>query len=74
MGKGILHNLVFTESPFKTISGDVTAFHRITGRNKATNEKLKVVFVLNVTFFTFSGGFHQHNFIGQFYIFCDVPS
>ena len=28
-GGGVLHNLVFTEFPFKTVSGDVTAFHRI---------------------------------------------
>ena len=27
--EGVLHNLVFTEFPFKTVSGEVTAFHRI---------------------------------------------
>ena len=29
MGEGVLYNAVFTEFPFKTVSGDVTAFHRI---------------------------------------------
>ena len=29
MGEGVLYNFVFTEFPFKTVSGDVTAFHRI---------------------------------------------
>ena len=29
MREGVLYNLVFTEFPFKTVSGDVTACHRI---------------------------------------------
>ena len=31
MGKGVLYiyNIIFTELPLKTVSGDVTAFHRI---------------------------------------------
>ena len=29
MGEGVLYNFIFTELPFKTVSGDVTAFHRI---------------------------------------------
>ena len=29
MGEGLLYNFIFTELPFKAISGDVTAFHRI---------------------------------------------
>ena len=29
MGEGVLYNILFTEFPFKTVSGDVTAFHRI---------------------------------------------
>ena len=28
-GGGVLHNFVFTQFLFKTVSGDVTAFHRI---------------------------------------------
>ena len=28
-GGGVLHDFIFTEFPFKTVSGDVTAFHRI---------------------------------------------
>ena len=28
-GEGVLYNIVFTELPFKAVSGDVTAFHRI---------------------------------------------
>ena len=28
-GEGVLYNFVFTELQFKTVSGDVTAFHRI---------------------------------------------
>ena len=27
--EGVLYNFVFTEFPFKTVSGDVTAYHRI---------------------------------------------
>ena len=30
MGEGVLYNFIFTEFPCKTVSGDVTAFHRIT--------------------------------------------
>ena len=29
MGEGVLYNFVFTEFPFQTVSGDITAFHRI---------------------------------------------
>ena len=29
MGEGVSYNFVFTELPFKTVSGDVTAFQRI---------------------------------------------
>ena len=29
MGEGVLYNFVFTEFPFKTVSDDVTAFHKI---------------------------------------------
>ena len=29
MGEGDLHNIVFTDQPFKRVSSDVTAFHRI---------------------------------------------
>ena len=28
-GDGVLYNFVFNEFPFKTVSGDVTAFHRV---------------------------------------------
>ena len=28
-GEGVLYNFVFTEFPFKTVSCDITAFHRI---------------------------------------------
>ena len=28
-GEGVLYNFVFTEFQFKTVSGDVTAFHKI---------------------------------------------
>ena len=28
-GGGVLYNFIFTDFPFKTVSGDVTAFHRI---------------------------------------------
>ena len=28
-GEGVLYNFVFTQLPFKTVSGDVTAFHRL---------------------------------------------
>ena len=31
MGEGILYNFIFTKFPFKTVSGDVTAFRRING-------------------------------------------
>ena len=31
MGEGVLYNIVFTELSFKTVSGDVASFHRITG-------------------------------------------
>ena len=27
--EGVLYNFIFTEFPFKTVSGDVTAYHRI---------------------------------------------
>ena len=29
MKYGVLYNIVFTKSPLKSVSGDVTAFHRI---------------------------------------------
>ena len=35
-GEGVLYNSVFTEFPFKTVSGDVTALHRIPSQNKRT--------------------------------------
>ena len=36
-GGGVLYNFVFTEVPFKTVSGDVTAFHRMTATDTWLN-------------------------------------
>ena len=40
-GEGVLYNFVFTEFPFKTVPGDVNAFHRFKEKLKLANSKLR---------------------------------
>ena len=47
MGEAVLNNFVFTEFPFKTVSGDVTAFH--------------IIIVISVFFMTFIGAVTSGN-------------
>ena len=37
MGEGVLYNFVFIEFPYKTVAGDVTAFHRIAQKTRNVN-------------------------------------
>ena len=38
----LIYNCIFNELPFKTVSGDVTAFHRIEAVNRVLETQLQV--------------------------------
>ena len=43
MVEGVLYNFVFTEFLFKTVSGDVTAFHRIQMKRKELTKTFMMI-------------------------------